>query len=111
MKKFIAILFAVLLLSVPAVAFDPYDDDPDEIERQNFTKRLIQNMQQIDRDEPQERSNDNYGAVIHGHSDSYGNSYSPSGSRNKVRDDGTVMKRVGNGYIDTDTGEIVPSND
>ena len=109
MKKFIAILFAVLLLSVPAVAFDPYDDDPDEIERQNFTKRLIKNNQPSF-DEPQER-NDNYGAVINGHSDSYGNSYSPSGSRNKVRDDGTVMKRVGNGYIDTDTGLFVPSND
>lgn len=103
MKKFIAILFTVLLLSVPASAFDPYADDPYETERQNLTKRLIKNIQTSHDEEKH--------TVIQGEWDTHGKHYTPATDGNKYRQDGTFMQKAAGGYIDTKTGRFVPSND
>ncbi|MDD2317500.1 MAG: hypothetical protein PHD57_09165 [Desulfobacterales bacterium] len=108
MKKLIVILFAVLLLSVPAIADDPY-----EIERQNLTRRLIENNQPSHEEigEEEEESRKHRGAVIQGEWDTHGRHYTPAGSGNKVRQDGTFMQKAAGGYIDTKTGKFVPSTD
>jgi hypothetical protein len=50
------------------------------------------------------------GTVINGEWDTRGRHYSPAGDGNAWRDDGTFMQKAAGGYIDTKTGEFVPSN-
>jgi hypothetical protein len=50
------------------------------------------------------------GTVINGEWDTRGRHYSPAGDGNVWRDDGTFMQKAAGGYIDTKTGEFVPSN-
>ena len=42
--------------------------------------------------------------------DTNGNHYTPAGGGNKWRQDGTFMQKAAGGYIDTKTGQFIPSN-
>ena len=47
---------------------------------------------------------------INGEWDTKGRHYTPAGGGNAWRDDGTFMQKSGAGYINTKTGQFVPSN-
>ncbi len=55
-------------------------------------------------------SNKNQGTTINNEWDTNGNHYTPAGGGNKWRQDGTFMQKAAGGYIDTKTGQFIPSN-
>lgn len=48
--------------------------------------------------------------IINGEWDTQGRHYTPAGDGNRLRQDGTFMQKAAGGYIDTKTGQFVPSN-
>ena len=84
MKKTVIILLSILLFSIQLQAADPYED--------------AQRNRQQD-------------TTINGEWDTRGTHYTPAGGGNKWRQDGTFMQKVAGGYIDTKTGQFIPSNE
>jgi len=59
-------------------------------------------------DEKEKKFNRN--STINGEWDTHGRHYTPAGSGNAWRDDGTFMQKTAGGYIDTKTGQFVFAN-
>ncbi len=60
--------------------------------------------------EDEEETETNRSSNINGGWDNHGRHYSPAGGGNAWRNDGTFMQKAAGGYIDTKTGQFIPSN-
>ena len=107
MKKLVIILFSIFLFSAQAQAADPYEDGYDD--GQENQGQWSDNEEYLDGYKDSQRDNQQ-GTTINGEWDTRGTHYTPAGTGNKWREDGTFMQKAAGGYIDTKTGQFIPSN-
>lgn len=106
MKKITIILLSIFLFSTHAQANDPYEDRYDDA--QENQGQWSDNEKYLDGYEDAQRNKQH--TTINGEWDTQGDHYTPAGGGNKWRQDGTFMQKAAGGYIDTKTGQFIPSN-
>ena len=104
MKISIMIVLAVCFGCATASAQQVHDPQTGKYYEVDGSRNVISGDREGDNINQQE------GVNIHGEWDTAGNHYSPAGQGNKVRQDGTFMQKAAGGYIDTQTGQFIPSN-
>ncbi len=87
---------------------DPYNDDTTMVKK--IKGQWSDNEKYLDGYEDAQRDNQQ-GVIIQGEWDTHGTHYTPAGGGNKWRQDGTFMQKAAGGYIDTKTGQFIPSTE